>query len=158
MSVLLIQTTLFILFARNIDQQVATYIEREKSEKGYKDAHFNDLRQKLKLIWRFNKLFFIFAIFAFAYEVIARYNATTHNSCFIITDNVELNSLIWFANSINYFMLWQYALMYAYWPNKQKYKEERPHLKSVVLSDTSRSLISGSLYGDEAKMTLECWD
>lgn len=107
---------------------------------GYQDSHFDDCRSYLRSMWTLNKFYFALTIFAVIYSLVTFIQSMrTEGRCDVITTNQEVDNILWLLANINYLLLWQYRMMYVFWPKKTEKKPEPPVRQSVVFTENSAS-------------------
>ena len=115
---------------------------------GFEDSYFDDIRVQQRNMWTLTKFYFALTFLAVIYCLISWIQSVNNEGrCDIITTNVEVDNFLWLLFNINSLMLWQFRMMYVFWPAKPK-KETKEDVRqeSFVFSDNTTSMISDSNY------------
>lgn len=118
-SIMLIQSFIFLLFVRKIDQLTQSQILAEKAEYGYPEKHFEDQRKSLRNMWMINKIYLTISVLGITHSIISYYwvNRLDDGNCFVITNIRGVDQFLKLYIYINNLILWQYPMIYLFWPS-----------------------------------------
>lgn len=94
-------------------------------------------------MWTINKFYIMISFISLTYSSISYYWAKIleNGQCSVITNNSVIDSFFWLGDFINNLILWQYPMIYIFWPTIRKEKLIH-HEKSFefTASETNNSI------------------